>query len=92
VTPAGLQQQLYGVSADSSSDVWAVGTTSTGVTFVPSSVHWNGSSWTVVSSPDEGTESMFVGAATTPGGTVNGVGWTSPYSGGYNTLAADTTG
>ena len=42
--------------------------------------------------PMEGTESMFVGAATTPGGTVNAVGWTSPSSGGYNTLAADTTG
>jgi hypothetical protein len=92
----GLQQQLYGVSADSASDVWAVGThlvlTSTGDTFVPWSVHWNGSAWSVVSSPDKGAESMFVGAATTPGGVVNAVGWTSPSAGAYNTLAADTTG
>jgi len=36
--------------------------------------------------------SMFVGAATTPGGTVNAVGWTTPTSGTYNTLAAQAPG
>jgi hypothetical protein len=90
----GTAPVLHAVTGLGTSQAWAVGyATPAGATEPQTfSLSWNGSTWSVVSSPDEGTESMFVGAATTPGGTVNAVGWTSPSSGGYNTLAADTTG
>jgi hypothetical protein len=49
---------LYGVSAISANDVWAVGEgnshdISSGVTMAQ---HWNGTSWTVVTTPNVGTE------------------------------------
>jgi hypothetical protein len=49
--------ELYGVSADSSTDAWAVGcdydsTTSTDSTRI---MHWNGTVWSKVKSPNPGT-------------------------------------
>lgn len=49
---------LYGVSALSDSDVWAVGkfnTLSGGVIDQTLSEHWNGSAWSVVSTPNVGS-------------------------------------
>jgi hypothetical protein len=52
---------LYGVSADSAIDAWAVGvygdpTTGTGATLV---LHWNGTNWSKVDSPNPGTLRSF---------------------------------
>jgi hypothetical protein len=46
--------QLAGVAAVSSTDVWAVGSSATAATAAPTTLteHWNGSSWSIVKSPD----------------------------------------
>jgi hypothetical protein len=90
----GTAPVLHSVTGLGTAQAWAVGyATPAGATEPQTfSLSWNGSAWSVVSSPVEGAESMFVGAATTPGGTVNAVGWTSPSSGTYNTLAAQAAG
>lgn len=44
--------ELYGVSASSSSDAWAVGA-SFGAATVPLTLHWDGRSWSLVSSPGD---------------------------------------
>lgn len=48
--PSTFQNILYGVTAISSSDVWAVGLYSNGTLIE----HWDGSAWTVVPSPNPG--------------------------------------
>jgi hypothetical protein len=42
---------IYGVSADATNDVWAVGTLAFGATVIE---HFNGTAWSVVSSPSPG--------------------------------------
>ena len=58
---------LYGVSADSPTDAWAVGyqTTSTGAehTLIE---HWNGTNWTVVPSPNAGGDLLYSVSADSP--------------------------
>jgi hypothetical protein len=49
-SPAG-GSQLEGVSAISSKDVWTVGVTFSGILLAE---HWDGTSWTVVSTPNPG--------------------------------------
>ncbi len=51
---ASANNYLYGISADSASDIWAVGYYSTGYekTLIE---HWDGSSWSIVSSPNPGS-------------------------------------
>ncbi len=41
---------IYGVSADANNDVWAVGTLPFGAIVID---HFNGTSWSVVSSPSQ---------------------------------------
>ncbi|HLI09373.1 MAG TPA: hypothetical protein VKV40_22615 [Ktedonobacteraceae bacterium] len=51
-TPNGSDDQLYGVSVISSSDVWAVGYYSNSQLEQQTLIeHWNGSAWSIVSSP-----------------------------------------
>jgi hypothetical protein len=52
----GISNRLYGVTAVSASDVWAVGNFNR-LGQIPNTLilHWDGSSWTVVSSPSPGT-------------------------------------
>jgi len=57
---------LDGVTAISSSDAWAVGWT-TGAAH-PVLAHWNGSSWTTVSSPVLQRPGVLTAVATFPGG------------------------
>jgi hypothetical protein len=57
---SGRSGNLYGVSADSATDAWAVGdygnpTTRAGETLV---LHWNGTSWSKVASPNPGGTSV----------------------------------
>lgn len=57
---------LYGVSADSPTDAWAVGyqTTSTGQhTLIE---HWNGSVWSIVASPNSGSDFLYAVSADSP--------------------------
>jgi hypothetical protein len=52
---AGTQNnELFGVAAVSATDVWAVGEFITGSSVQTLIEHWNGSSWSVVSSPSAG--------------------------------------
>jgi hypothetical protein len=44
---AGVANQLFGISAISASDIWAVGYAGG----LPLSMHWNGSAWSIVSVP-----------------------------------------
>ncbi len=56
------ENYLYGVDAKSASDVWAVGNYDNGAGSVrePLTLHWNGSSWTVVSSPGVGANENYL--------------------------------
>src|SRR5438552_18107105 len=47
-SPNQGSSSLYGVSAVSSNDVWAVGYYSNGSSLLPLTEHWNGSSWSIV--------------------------------------------
>jgi len=68
---------LYGIAAISANDIWAVGagnfsTTSGTATLIE---HWNGTSWTIISSPDPGTATNALFAVTAlSDGTVVAVG------------------
>src|SRR5437773_4760746 len=52
-----LSNGFAGVSALSSTDAWAVGTSQSdsGVDFHTLGEHWNGRTWSVVTTPDPGT-------------------------------------
>ncbi|HEX7992814.1 MAG TPA: hypothetical protein VF506_02775 [Streptosporangiaceae bacterium] len=55
--------QLVGVTVQSAKDVWPVGGASgpKHVPFEPLVLHWNGSRWARVASPNLGTESSLIG-------------------------------
>jgi hypothetical protein len=63
-SPSNSEGALLAVSADSTSDVWAVGKTPTGLfTTAPLIEHWNGTSWSVTpSAPESGNEVTAVDA------------------------------
>ncbi len=52
---------LFGISAVSSSDIWAVGNLTRDGIFQPFTMHWNGSAWSMISSPSPGatTNTLF---------------------------------
>jgi hypothetical protein len=54
--PSPLFNQLYSVSAVSSNDVWAVG--GTGLYVI--TLHWNGTSWSVVPTPDIANDAIYL--------------------------------
>src|SRR5262249_39157236 len=56
-SPGGVDNQLYGVAAVATSDIWGVGyftprSTGANQTLIE---HWDGASWSVVSSPNAGS-------------------------------------
>src|SRR4029453_10653006 len=53
--PAGSVPLLYGISAISANDVWAVGWTGGKSGPITLTMHWNGSTWSVVPSPNPGS-------------------------------------
>jgi hypothetical protein len=86
-TPA-LQGDLTGVAARSATDVWAVGDLVDGSGTIPTdrtlTLHWNGSAWSVVDSPNGASgDSLLNGVSATPGG---GDLWAA----GFNLLAPST--
>jgi hypothetical protein len=73
---------LYGVSADSATDAWAVGNYGGSTAFEPLTLHWNGTAWKVAKSPapsgttntqllgvsaDSATDAWAVGDENSPG-------------------------
>jgi hypothetical protein len=88
VTTPAFQGGLTGVAARSATDVWAVGsffdnsgTTPAGGTLT---MHWNGSAWSKVDSPNGASgASILSGASATPGG---GDVWAA----GFDVLGAST--
>jgi len=52
----GTTNFLYGVAAISPSNVWAVGYSDNGSTQLTLTEHWNGTNWSIVSSPSPGTQ------------------------------------
>ena len=58
-SPASMNNELFSVSAVSASDMWAVGFITTPIDQTPTDEtlieHWNGSQWSVVKSPDPGS-------------------------------------
>src|SRR5439155_15840401 len=72
---AGLGDLLYGVSASSSTDVWAVGQYADLDQNVHAlTEHWDGTSWTVVPGADVGTGSFLFAVSSTPTGNAWAVG------------------
>jgi hypothetical protein len=51
---------LYGIEAVSANDIWAVGLAYEGTTARTLIEHWNGTQWTIVPSPNVGTESAYL--------------------------------
>jgi hypothetical protein len=75
----GARQVLNAVAAVGSADVWAVGNTidTASGSFLPDktlTLHWNGSSWAVVPSPDGPAEDVLSGVSAAAAGDVWAVG------------------
>jgi hypothetical protein len=66
---------LTGVVALGAGNVWAVGGAATSSTTRTLVEHWNGTSWTIVSSPPSGTDAELLGASGRRGGPLFAVGW-----------------
>jgi hypothetical protein len=79
VTGGGAQDFLGGVSAIGSSDVWAVGFTSTLGTSQTLAEHWDGTAWQIVPSanPGPGSNELLSIAQTAPGGPLRAVGFST---------------
>lgn len=70
-----ITNYLQGVAVVSANDVWAVGYTLDGSVYKTLIEHWNGSSWSIVSSPSPGTgEVRLNDVAAAQGGDVWAVG------------------
>src|SRR5581483_5229890 len=62
---AGLNDFLYGVTAASASDVWAVGQFSNASGFYQTLIeHWDGTAWRIVPSPNVGTHDNVLNGVT----------------------------
>ncbi len=83
---------LYGISARSSSDIWAVGSATVNLTYsVPMVVHWNGSSWSLATiQPYPGCDRgyHFQGVVASSATDASAVGWCDIPSHFTTTLAA----
>jgi hypothetical protein len=76
--PAGQGNVLYGVTAISADDAWAVGQTTTDSSvYKPLIMHWDGSSWSVVTSPDPAGDSLLSKVSAGSADDVWAVGYTS---------------
>ncbi len=91
----GTGDSLFGVAAVSANDVWAVGYYANGGSGVTRTLveHWNGSSWSVVSSPNVGTgANVLNGVAVASANDVWAVGSYSNSSGALQTLVEHWNG
>src|SRR5579872_226968 len=75
------QNYLYGVTAITPNDVWAVGTSQSATL----TEHWNGTQWSVVNSPSIGTYYPTLFSVAAP---ATNDAWAGGYSGTYPTYSA----
>ncbi len=88
----GTGAALYGVTASSATDVWAVGSyTPTGSSTAQTlTLNWNGTAWSTVTSPNASSgSSVLTSVSTTPGGTIVQAVGDSGTSGALNPLAME---
>lgn len=76
----GTNAALTGVTSSSASNIWAVGyDTPAGATQPQTlTLNWNGTAWTTVASPNQGSPSVLTSVSTTPGAAI---AWSVGYSG-----------
>ena len=77
-SPNRLGTSLDAVSAVSSTNVWAVGAAEGEGTLVE---HWNGTKWSKVASPSQGVAAHLLGVSAISASNVWAVGWYAPASG-----------
>src|SRR4029453_15238171 len=69
---------LGAITAINANDMWAVGNSFDGTNRHTLIEHWNGASWSIVASPDSGTQpNNFLTAVDTSGGSVWAVGFSA---------------
>jgi hypothetical protein len=66
-----LSPSLYGVAAALAKDVWAVGSSDSGLAVIE---HWNGTAWALVSSPSIGINDGLASVAAVSASDVSAVG------------------
>ena len=85
ISPAGSFEQLSGVTAVATDDVWAVGMAFTSGVPYAVTEHWDGSAWSIVPAPNGSTNpngeaaSQLVSVAAVSSNNVWAVGWTSTF-------------
>jgi hypothetical protein len=86
--PGAYSNSLNGVAAVAANDVWAVGTFQSAVSAVQTlTLHWNGSQWAVVPSPNAGTGGNYLyGVAAGAANDVWAVGYAYGPASAYETL------
>jgi uncharacterized membrane protein len=88
----GTNIKLYGIAAASANDIWAVGTYMGASGRVTLTLHWNGTAWSIVASPNPLTGfNQFSAVTALPSGAAWAVGYTSDGTG-FRTLAARWNG
>src|SRR6266487_4199239 len=67
--PGVGNESLYGIAAVSVNDVWAVGNTQNNEVGNPQTLieHWDGTSWSAVSSPNPGSNNILYAVTRVPG-------------------------
>jgi hypothetical protein len=73
----GIYKRVNGVAATSTRNAWAVGSNGLGKTLI---MHWNGSAWTQVPSPNFGGVNSLAGVAAVSANNVWAVGQTGSLS------------
>jgi hypothetical protein len=93
ITTSNAQDTLSGVVALSHTDVWAAGSVLEGfVTTKTLALRWNGTSWHIVPSANQGSDSLSAVAGTQPGAPLWAVGNSSGGTPATATLTETTTG
>jgi len=84
---AGINNDLFGVAVNNAKDIWAVG-----ITFDNSggnhamTIHWNGSTWSIVSSPDVQGDSYLTAVTHVPQSSIFWAAGTSVSNGNDSTV------
>ena len=76
-SPSTFDNELFGVSAWSPTDIWAVGeqTSASGQPFQSLAEHWNGSTWSLISTPNTTGDNQVIWVAALEAGHAVGVGY-----------------
>lgn len=76
-SPSSFDNELFGVSAWSSTDIWAVGeqTSASGQPFQSLAEHWNGTAWSLITTPNTTGDNQVLWVAALEAGHAVGVGF-----------------